>query len=196
MILFLTININAQNSLTNTLNGVYSLFPDYISQSIADINVFHKIRICSESINPYDGDQMLFTNVVFSQVLEKIIGIYTNHVWKYENETNSFYIYPKTNSFMMTRVGPISITNELVKNLFYEDNFLGFGKIGLELYPELKWSWTDEVVSLEFEEAYVWEVLDAIDSQLPYKGFWMITDNYVRFWQSTAGYMLKRYGAK
>ena len=76
----------------------------------------------------------------------------------------------------MMRVGPIALTNAPAGGLFNDEEIFGTKTDKIILYGDRDASlvWSENKISLEIEEAYVWEVLDAIITQLPKCKSWDI----------------------
>ena len=107
------------------------------------------------------------TNATFGHVLGVLMECMNNHAWRYESSTDSIYIYPATNAFSMTYIGSVSITNESPRSIFVTKDLLGLGTNKVELAnSKIIWGWPAEKISIELEDAYLWQVLDAISSQI------------------------------
>ena len=118
-----------------------------------------------------------YTNATFGYVLGIIMESMNNHVWRYESSTDSIYIYPATNAFSLTYIGSVSITNKPIKSICETENLLNLatntiGCVG----DKLIWSWPTENISLELENAYLWQVLDAITSKIRDGRSWEIRE--------------------
>ena len=113
------------------------------------------------------------TNATFGHVFDILMESMNNHAWRYENSTDSIYIYPATNAFSMAHIGSVSITNESPRSIFVTKDLLGLGTNKVELASsKLIWGWPEKEISLELEDAYLWQVLDAITSQIPEGRSW------------------------
>ena len=176
------INASAQNSMTNVYNGELTLFDPNngkIGISMLSIASAFNTRICIEIVSDNGHDEAIsFTNPTMGQVFNNAMEANPDYTWRYENHNDTIYVYPKTNALSMMRVGPVSVTNMLVKTIFEQPDIIGLGSVGIKLSGKSqgmrKWDWTDETVSLEFENAFVWQVFDAIDEQLPKGRLWVI----------------------
>jgi len=121
-----------------------------------------------------------FTNAPFEHVFGTVMNMTTNHVWRYDNNTDTIYIYPETNSVSMIKIGPVAITNAPPMHFHNRDDMLGlkqygfkhsYGRMDQNLFQNVK-------INLDFEEAFVWEVLDMICAQMPNKTSWIIDEGY------------------
>ena len=166
----------AQNSLTNTVKGVQTIRgPQNIGGAMFDISGA-TVRICSEINTSYIDDHMSFTNATLGHILDNVMNINTNYILRYEASNDSFYVFPATNALTMMRCSPISVTNMPVKTLFKEKDIFGIKKQNTDLADKIAgmWFWADETVTLDFDDAFVWQIMDAICGQLPNGQFWMI----------------------
>ena len=177
-------NLIAQNFMTNAIETCklddYDLYD--IRFVMNNISNSYGIRICTERPIDYKQpnwpkNEQAYTNSTFQSVFATIMGYTTNITWRYENSTDSIYVYPATNAITMLRVGPISLTNEPAWKIFYEyDGEVEIRKIeGFDLGGRERDDWRFEI-SLEIEEAYLWEVLDAILVQFPGCKSWDIRE--------------------
>ena len=167
-------NIYTQDILTNKviLCELNTRWYGEIEGAMHDISRAYKVRICTEDATLRYEMPMAFTNMTLAQTIDGFIGSKPDYIWRYERATDSVYVHPKTNALSMIRVGPISVTNAVLKTLFDADDILGFQRLGIKLTSH--WginSWMDETVSLEFDDAFVWEILDSISMQLPGKSW-------------------------
>ena len=176
------LNASAQNSMTNVYNGEFimdSTKNESVGSAMLDIASAYNTRICIEIVSDNDNDETVsFTNPTMEQVFNTAMEANPDYTWRYENHNDTIYVYPKTNALSMMPVGPISVTNMLVKTIFEQPEIIGLGNVGIKLFGKSqgmrRWDWTDETVSLEFENAFVWQVFDAIDEQLPKGRLWVI----------------------
>ena len=149
------------------------------------ISHYFKVRICTEINTPSEDDFTVLTNATMGQVFNTIMDANTNYVWRYNEQTDAIYVHPKTNAISMMPCDKISVTNMSVKTLFAETDIWGVEGVKINLKGERKknpgiepWYWSDETVTLDFEEgAYVWQILDEIDSQLTNGWFWSIASD-------------------
>ena len=175
----LTLNSFAQSSLTNTVTGELKIFgPSYIYGAFFNMSKSFGIRACVEINTPFIDECMTFTNATLAQVLSAVMDANPAYEWRYENQTETFYVHPKTNAVSMMRCNPVSVTNAPMKTLFKENDILDLNDDKIKLWEGVKSfkSWTDETVSLKFENACFWQILDAINTQHPDKKFWAILD--------------------
>ena len=169
-----------------------------LTSTMQDISDAFNVRICSESHmsryilpNPEifhlsRGREfpITFKNATLDEVFGTIMrNDTTNHTWRYESKTDTIFVYPETNAISMMRCGPIYVTNMLARAFFDEHDILGFNGLSVRLlvnrFDEVYWSEQIGIsnISLEFENAYVWQVLDAIEKQLPFAKSWHIYEN-------------------
>jgi len=186
------VNAFPQSFMTNTVAECSvegSLFNN-IRMTMNFISRVYDVRICTEAPRNYTTptwpqSSVVFTNATFGQVFETIMENTTNLTWRYENSTDSIYVYPLTNAITLMRVGPIALTNEPVWKVFYEDDMVTRKIEGLVLSGREGDYWNDNV-SLEIEEAYLWEVLDEIVAQISEGISWdlQVTPprNGIRYW--------------
>ena len=59
-----------------------------------------------------------YTNATMAQVWEDVMNANPTYAWRYEEQTDSYYVHPKTNAVSMMHCDPISVTNALVKTFF------------------------------------------------------------------------------
>ena len=117
------------------------------------------------------------TNATFGHVLGVLMECMNNHAWRYESRTDSIYIYPATNALSLTYIGSVSITNESPRSIFETKDLLGLGTNKIELASsKLIWGWPAEKISVELEDAYLWQVLDAITSQITNGRSWNLSE--------------------
>ena len=175
--------VSAQSVFNEIYDGELKMYgPDNIGAAMICLSHAYKTRICVEIDSLCGIELVTFTNASMGQVFSDIISANTNYMWRYENYNDTIYVHPKTNAISMMRCGAISLTNTLVKTIFKETDKLGLNEHKITLGGDRKrgfliepWTWTDESVSLEFEEGtYFWQVLDAIDAQLPNGRYWSI----------------------
>ena len=204
----------AQNIMTNSVKGTVSIGDDAsLWFFFSDLARAFNVRICSEnkkrfynrseksikyfgetSISPYK-QPMIFTDATFEHAFETVMAGTTNHVWRYDSSNDTIYIYPATNAISLRNIGPISITNATLQNIFYDNDILGLKSLDM-LYSINQFDntyWNDIKITLEFENALLYQVLDAIGSQLPNGELWQIRES-----QSVLGnrYTLHFYGRK
>ena len=100
----------------------------------------------------------------------------TNHVWRYESRSDTVYIRPENDAISMMRVGPISVTNMTTRAFFDENDVLELKKHNVKLSNRKMWFgfWETMKISLEIQDAYLWEVLDEITAQIPGMYSWHI----------------------
>ena len=120
--------------------------------------------------------ELTFTNATLEHVLDTVVKTMPEHTWRYEAITDTVYIHPMTNSVLTARCDPIFVTNAPSNSIIGADKTL---KPYVFVMPviwrgRLDVSWMDEKVTLECEDAFVWEVLDAIETQLSDKWYWRI----------------------
>ena len=117
------------------------------------------------------------TNATFGHVLGVLMECMNNHVWRHENDSDSIYIYPATNAFSFTYIGSVSITNESPRSIFETKDLLGLGTNKVKLASsKIIWGWPAEEISIELEDAYLWQVLDAITSQITNGRSWDLSE--------------------
>ena len=182
---FVFSNVFAQSFMTNTIDRselkIRSI--DRINFAMQEITRAYDVRICTEAQGDYKTtkwprDEFVFTDTTFEHVFGTIIQATTNLTWRYENTSNTIYIHPTTNALTMMRCGPISVTNTPAYTVIYEDDMLGLrtnGVVAIEYLSNL--GYMNEEVSFEFENAYVWEILDAMDSQMSEGKSWDIFES-------------------
>ena len=156
-----------------------------------DENFWNKNRLSEEDYATLDViDKMhkkkafpstTFTNATFETVFGAVMESMTNHVWRYEAQTDSIYVYPSTNALSMMRCGSVSLKNEPFLNLFNENGSTN----GIALFTEHKvgvsggymdlMSWMFVGLTIELEDPYVWQVFDAIIMKYRHGKFWEIT---------------------
>ena len=169
----------AQFALTNKLQGKFTTFgPHYWFGTMHQISSAFNIKICTEMNTPFQDAPMVFTNATLAQILGALSNENPVYEWRFVKQTQTMYAHPKTNALSLMRCNPIFVTNALVRTFFSENDILGFGNDGITLSNGIKSfkSWTDETISLELENAYLWQVLDAINAQHPDKTYWAIFD--------------------
>ena len=189
--------VYAQLSATNVVPGQIRMrLSEPFSMDVNEISSYFNIRICSE----YDGTKksylykfptfLNFTDATFAEVFGTYMNLITNHVWRYESRSDTIYIHPETNAISMMRVGPISVSNMTARAFFNENDVLGLKKNNLKLLEKKIWFgyWETEKISLEIQNAFLWEVLDEIASQLPEIYSWHIDG-----WTSDSGNNLSLY---
>ena len=121
--------------------------------------------------------EMAFTNATLEEVIGTFIDNMPNHIWRYDCEKDVIYVQPATNAFSMTRIGPVSINNDTI---FEFEKTLS--KYDLDLWPRLvsykingnKRNILRDLFTLEFENAYLYEILDAVIEQIPDARGWTI----------------------
>ena len=176
-------NAASQSFMTNTVERC-ELKPSIRGKlgSVAEIfsHAFN-VRICAEDATFQEELSMTFTKSTLEHALGVVMENTTNHMWRYDDNTGSIYIHPVTNAVSTMKIGPVAVTNAPLISLF-QINDIGFGNLKMNLRgADVKerignFSWLYTKISLEFEEAYVREVLDMICMQLPYK-LWCILAN-------------------
>ena len=121
--------------------------------------------------------EMAFTNATLEEVLGTFVENIPNYIWRYDCENDITYVQPVTNSISMTRIGSVSITNGTffeVGKILYKNN--------LDYLPSLisykvngnARRFSEDELSLEFEDAYLYEILDAVVAQIPDASSWTI----------------------
>ena len=195
--LIFSIDASAQSFMTNTVTGTLKIRrPNDFSSVINDISRAYNVRICSEdnmyhyisSMTAADKhlfrykEPITFTDMAFSNAFEFVMIGATNHVWIYENSTDTIYIHPTTNSFSMMRCAPIAITNAPILSLFLENDIMGLKQNGVVLNNTRRdYSiMAQTTISLELTNAFVWQVLEAICEKLPDKKSWHIQEVHTR----------------
>ena len=175
-LMILTLNSFAQHSLTNTYTGELG-DPNYIEMALLFIPNAYNVRICFE-VEPHDLETIptiTVTNATLAQTFDSIFNLHTNYMWRYENQTESYYVYPKTNAVTMMRFDPISVTNVQFHSFFYDKDYLGFKNLNLKFaFHHSTFYFWDKPVSLDFQNAFVWQIFDALCKQLPYVNFWIL----------------------
>ena len=188
MILISAIYASAQDFMTNTLSECTVSYReiDSIRRIMNAISCDYEVRICTETaLDSYlllpikSGKEVSFTNETFGNVFNFFMQDATNLTWRYESVTDTIYVYPTTNAVSMKRVGPISITNAPVMEHFFQNDVFGFGadKMVAAGIRESGEEWMSTEITINIEEAYVWEILDAIDEQLPERKSWNMWEN-------------------
>jgi len=184
---FTAANIHAQSFMTNIINKceIWTNERCEIAGAMQDIAHDYQIRICSEDATLRQGIPMTFTNATLEHVFTSIMTNATDHTWRYDENTDTIYVYPLTNAITMMRIGPIAITNSPIGDFFYEDDMLNFHNLGklrnmLSFYPVYDGPHlTFENISLEMGESYVWEVLDEICKKATVMNCWQIRKIFV-----------------
>ena len=198
-------NLFAQNSLTNTISefayhrDAWFNSPIYISRMTEVFNTHigaeidtlpfavlsKRSDVSSSFIYRFlDVPDMALTNTTLEEVISNLINGSTNHVWRYDCEKDMVYIHPVTNAISMTRIGAVSLKNEIVFEL---EKILG--KYDLKFRPKYKShknngnerDITQDKISLEFEDAYLYEILDAVVAQIPDAMGWTIVGKRITF---------------
>ena len=120
--------------------------------------------------------ELTFANATLEHVLDTVVKTMPEHTWRYEAITDTVYIHPITNSLLIARCDPIFATNAPLRSIMDADKTLKpyLFDTSLIWHGRLNLSWMDEKVTLEYEDAFVWEVLDAIETQLSDKWYWRI----------------------
>ena len=169
MVICLTINLFAQNALTNIYTGnLESNGAIDFKEALHEISAVYNVSMSAEFTAPVNETIMAFTNETLLGVMDAIIGSNTNYLWRYENQTDRIYIHPKTNSVLMMRCDSISITNTPLMSLYEKNGIPKFNEIGLGVFNHsTSYHLMTTEVSLELENPFVWQVLDAILTQLP-----------------------------
>ena len=183
---FVLSNVFTQSFMTNSLDRAELKIRSTgrINFAMQEVSRAYDVRICTEAQGNYKTtkwprDEFVFTNTTFEHVFRTIMQATTNLTWRYENTSDTIYIHPTTNALMMMRCGPISVTNTPAYNVIFEDDMLGLrtnGVIAIEYLSDL--GYMNEEVSFEFEDAYVWEILDVIDSQMSDGKSWDIFESH------------------
>ena len=121
-----------------------------------------------------------FTNATVEHVVNEVVNCVSNYVWRYESATDTFYIHPATNSFIMMKTGPIHVTNMTLQAFFEDNDVLKLRDHGIGFYKRKEfWGvWENKNVSLDFNESCVWEILDEISAQIPILNSWTISSYY------------------
>ena len=175
----------AQNLLTNTIAElkISKNKLDDVGEVMTAISRAYNVRICTESQYGKRSVKMphkeiVFTNATFGYVLNTIMTNTIDLTWRYENNADSIYVYPKTNAISMMRCGPIHITNLPAKRLFdvYDIFDLGLNTIYAIEFESGEGSMTHKV-TLDFGETHMWQVLDAIEQQVMFASPWEIWEN-------------------
>ena len=185
------ITIYAEFNTTNVVPGVIEIMNDgFFYLTINKISREFNVRICSENNiheSPYPYkllETMTFTNASIGDVLTGFMnGVsVTNHTWKYESKTDSVYVYPTTNAFSMTRVGPIAVTNMTLEAFFEIEDILKLKNNGVEFVRKNMGVgfWEYRKLSLEMDESYLQEVLDAITENVCELDSWQITPGHYK----------------
>jgi len=194
--LIFTINVSAQSLMTNTINNINFKQSDIFNNAIVKISRAYNVRICVEN-KMYSERQkltrnemdnlslyyhtmpMAFTNATLETVFDAILHTTTNHVWRYDNNTGTIYIYPETNTVSMIKIGPVCITNAPAKHFHNRNDMLGLKQYNFKHnYGRSNEILDDVKINLEFEEAYVWEVFDMVCEQMPNKTGWIINESF------------------
>ena len=183
-----TAYLSAQSFMTNTVSEctVSSSEIESVRRIMNAISCDYGVRICTETasdsyyISPIrPREAVSFTNETFGNVFDYFMRNTTNLTWRYESATDTIYVYPTTNAVSIKRAGPISITNSPVIDHFDQNDVFGLGADKMEAVGmrESEETWMTVEISIDMEEAYVWEILDAIDEQLPERKSWNIWEN-------------------
>ena len=183
---FVLSNAFAQSFMTNSLDRaelkIRSI--DWLKFTMQEVSRAYDVRICTEAWGNYKTpkwprDEFVFTNTTFEHVFGTIMQATTNLTWRYENTSNTIYIHPTTNAIMMMRCGPISATNTPAYAVILDNEMLGFSIKGVVASEtKMDFGYLSEEVSLEFEDAYIWEILDAMDSQMSEGKSWDIWEDF------------------
>jgi len=176
-------NISAQSFITNSVVAckIYNNAMDRLRFTMDAISFAYDVRICTDDSIDYRTskwplESIVLTDETFATTLENYMQNTTNLTWKYEENTKTIYIYPVTNAFIMKRYGPVSVTNVYVHDLFDETNILGLETNSLlRVGGHKDWGWPTEKVSFYFQEAYLWEIFDAIEAQVDGSKSWSVT---------------------
>ena len=182
-VLACTSGVYAQLSATNVVSGQIELGPlSFLGRDVNQISRDFNIRICSDSDRRdksylYKVPSFLnFNDATFAEVFGTYMTGITNHVWRYESKSDTVYIRPANDAISMMRVGPISVTNMTTRAFFSENDVLGLKKHNVKLSNRKMWFgfWETMKISLGIQDAYLWEVLDEIASQVPGMYSWHI----------------------
>ena len=193
--------VYAQLSATNVVPGQINLIlHSPISMDVNEISSYFNIRICSDSDNYktsylYKFMKFLdFNDATFAEVFGTYMSGITNHVWRYESRSDTIYIHPVTNAVSMMRVGPISVSNMTARAFFDENDVLGLKKNNVKHLERKVWFgfWETEKISLEIQDAYLWEVLDEITSQLKEVYSWHIDGGTLNSGEDIILYFLEK----
>ena len=179
---FVLSNVFAQSFMSNTVSEckMEAFEIDRIWFAMNRISDAYNVRICSEFPYAYKTPKwpktnMTFTNETFGNVFGTLMQATTNLVWRYENNTDSIYVYPSTNSITQMRIGPIPLTNEPVWKIFFDDEMETMKIDGLDLGGRESDSW-NMLITLDMGESYLWEVIDAAMMQIPDMISWDIRE--------------------
>ena len=175
--------VYAQLSVTNVVPGQINLglFAE-VCLDVNEISRYFNIRICSDYNNQKTSylhklkPFLDFNDATFAEVFGTYMNGITNHVWRYESRSDTIYIHPVTNAISMMRVGPISVSNMTARAFFDENDVLGLKKYNVKHLERKVWIgfWETQKISLEIQDAYLWEVLDEITLQLKEVYSWHI----------------------
>ena len=180
-----TIIVNAQSFMTNTVAvcKVDDISLDFIVNTMTAISRAYNVRICTESQHgnkslKLPNKDMVFTNATFENVFGTFMQATTGMTWRYENETDSIYVYPITNAISMKHYENISWQKTTASDLFDVYDIFGLGTNGIYAMEfDSANGATYQKVSLDFENAYMWQILDALETQLMFASPWSIWEN-------------------
>ena len=165
---------------------------DLLTAGIIEISSPTAIKLREQGNTNFTGNlristvskEISFTNTTLEEVIGTFVGNIPNHAWRYDCDKDNIYIHPLTNLVSMTRIGSVSLTNEMVfefgKTLYKYDLKL-WTRFNPNKISSNERDISQDIISLEFEDAYLYEILDAVVAQIPDARGWTIMGKRIYF---------------
>ena len=123
-----------------------------------------------------------YKNATLKKVLNDVLKHAPGHTWRYEEYSKTIYVYPIKDSITMKICDPFSVTNVPIGYFIELNDIIGFNKFGgahyMTHYHYQFYSGTpiiDENITLDLNESYAWEIMDAICAQSTEFNYWAIS---------------------
>ena len=140
-----------------------------LTNDIININIPNRTMVSKITTFFPRGQFFLKSTIVFNAVLgdmfESGMRNMTNLTWRCDDLSSTIYIYPETNAISMLKIGPVDFNETPIGDLFLSADLLGLQKHGFKMQKYTLYEFARHTVSFKSDDAYLWEILDAIIDQ-------------------------------
>ena len=172
--------INAEVDIDNLLSGLNEMYSSDVikTNEQQDHDLHGRLKFI-------EAQEMAFTNATLEEIFGTIVENMPGHIWRYDCENGIIYIQPATNAVSMTRVGSVSFTNESainVENILTKYNLIVLPRFISNKRTGNMREFSRDKISIELEDAYLYEILDAVVGQIPDAMGWTIMRKRIYFY--------------
>ena len=131
------------------------------------------------------AQEMAFTNATLEEIFCAFFENMPSHIWRYDCVKDIIYVQPATNAISMTRIASVSINNDTIFEFQKTLSQLGFDILPKFISHKINGNmrrFDEDKLSLEFEDAYLYEILDAVVAQIPDARGWIIMRKRIYFY--------------